>query len=95
MYGHVWVGYGGLMNEIDEFEALGRVTVDGRRRVPLGQAAASPKARYTVFVGSGGEILLRPVRSGSAAEKASAATARAREPQPDEHAITARVSRDG
>lgn len=77
MYGQVWavysrfwdygrwveVGYGGLVSEFNEFEPIGRVTVDDRRRVPLGQTEASPGTRYSVFAHPDGSILLRPVRS--------------------------------
>lgn len=70
MYSPVWrygwwvqVGYGGLVSEFNEFEPIGRVTVDDRRRVPLGQTDATPGARYSVFQHPDGSILLRPVQS--------------------------------
>jgi hypothetical protein len=55
------VGYGGPVSEFDEFEPIGRVTVDGRRRVSLGQTDIRPGDRYTVFEHADGSILLRPV----------------------------------
>lgn len=63
------MGYGGLVSEFNEFEPIGRVTVDDRRRVPLGQASVSPGARYTLFEHPDGSILLRPVRSSTSATK--------------------------
>ncbi len=70
VYSPVWrydwwvqVGYGGLVSEFNEFEPIGRVTVDDRRRVPLGQTDATPGTRYSVFQHPDGSILLRPVQS--------------------------------
>ncbi|WP_431910049.1 hypothetical protein [Amycolatopsis thermoflava] len=51
------------MSEFNEFEPIGRVTVDDRRRVPLGQTDATPGTRYSVFQHPDGSILLRPVQS--------------------------------
>jgi hypothetical protein len=73
VYSPVWgydrwveVGYGGLVSEFNEFEPIGRVTVDDRRRVPLGQTDVAPGARFTVYQAPDGSILLRPVQSGAA-----------------------------
>ena len=63
------MGYGGLVSEFNEFEPIGRVTVDDRRRVPLGQTGATPGTRYSVFAHPDGSILLRPVRSRTTASK--------------------------
>lgn len=64
----VEVGYGGLVSEFNEFEPIGRVTVDDRRRVPLGQTDITPGARFSVFQHPDGSILLRPVQSSPAKE---------------------------
>lgn len=71
MYSPVWalfgweqVGYGGFVSEVNQlaaFEPIGRVTADGRRRVPLGQTAVLPGAKYSVFQHPDGSILLSPV----------------------------------
>lgn len=55
------VGYGGRVPELNEFEPVGRVTVDDRRRVPLGQADTTPGTRYSLWQHPDGSILLRPV----------------------------------
>lgn len=55
------MGYGGLVSEFNAFEPIGRVTVDDRRRVPLGQTDATPGTRYSVFQHADGSILLRPL----------------------------------
>lgn len=62
------MGYGGLVSEFNEFEPVGRVTVDDRRRAPLGQAEAIPGSRYSLFQHQDGSILLRPIRSTTATE---------------------------
>lgn len=64
------MGYGGLVSEFNLYEPIGRVTVDDRRRVPLGQTDVVPGARYSVFQHPDGSILLRPVRSTAAKEDA-------------------------
>jgi hypothetical protein len=63
------VGYGGLVSEFNDFEPIGRATVDDRRRVPLGQTAVAPGARFSVFEHPDGSILLRPVRSSGSETK--------------------------
>lgn len=55
------MGYGGQVSEFNEFEPVGRVTVDDRRRVPLGQAETTPGTRYSLWQHPDGWILLRPV----------------------------------
>ena len=65
VYGWVEVGYGGLVSEFNEFEPIGRATIDDRRRVSLGQAGVTPGVRYSVFQHQDGSILLRPARTDS------------------------------
>lgn len=67
----VEVGYGGLVSEFNEFEPIGRVTVDDRRRVPLGQTDIVPGTRYSVFQHADGSILLRPVAQQTTKESSN------------------------
>lgn len=80
MYGCVWtcihpigicgrwveVGYGGSVTDFSEFEPVGRITVDDRRRVPLGQTDTKPGSRYSLWQHPDGSILLRPLRNAIA-----------------------------